>query len=39
MDDDSIDATLAQQLQAEVGELSNLIAELSKRVDDLEAGR
>jgi hypothetical protein len=39
MDDDSIDATLAQQLHVEIEELSRLIAELSKRVDDLEAGR
>ena len=39
MDDDSIDATLAQQLHVEIEELSHLIAELSKRVDELEAGR
>lgn len=39
MDDDSIDLTLAQQMHLEIEELSRLVSELSKRVDELEAGR
>lgn len=36
MDDDSIDATLAQQLQNEIRELSILVHDLSERLDRLE---
>ena len=36
MDDDSIDLTLAQQLQTEILELADLIHSLSERLDRLE---
>lgn len=39
MDDDSIDLTLAQQLQTEINELATLISDLSDRVNRIEVSR